>query len=1346
MRRPPVPLQAVLAAVVLVAVILDGPHARADAQDCDVFPDAAWVASGAGVEFAGDVGASGECPPWRCGNIEYEDLNGDPPIGGNGLTTGRGCGEACAPDTAAFTCVANEYMEACSPPHNARCKACPQIGAEAAEGGYSFTPAGIYSKSFDILYHLGTFEGAKLYPPVLMVRNAVDNRVPGNSTPPDVVAWKDVMHPQQTSGHTMSWYGSGKIDLEHSTYAQGAHQSDVFMRLSAPTAVVMVCNMELSDGATWGEEDSTELQRDNNTRGLIFEFWYRQVMEYTNTVAFIAKLTMPDKSVILSRVISLDLAPTAEWTLVQGVFDYFETTKDIPQFGCLSLEFKMKERHEVQVDDLRVMRSLFANPFFFGWGDTMNHKYGQNGGWAAEKWKYVAQSLTGPAYVKLSHDGWIRQRIELPTRTMMVSEEPQVAATLSLYVRGEFGSMLYVSTNLWEGAAPDSDPVLNNPLYIIKQDLSGTTDTWTLVSVAVNLRVNTESDTGGSGLQSSYYFTISAQEGDVSIKSALLFVDDRRCPIHGCADPRTEVLVNGRCTKCTTTETCPPDEYQTGCVLSETKVKPICVACPTPHKENEEGTAPGEWVSEPSDRECNFQCGDGAWFQRGTESAGTGEAVARGHCVPCTAVATLRCPVGFYARACGREEDTRCMPCNDLQVSDPSAVYSAASRYNIDEYTKSKEIQCTHACAPGSFQYGVVARTSTPACFPCTTSVCGAEDNGISVLRLIDGLQYTSECTATADSRCQLCESDDANVVFTGSADRIGAWCGHVCQAGTTMCTGCIWNPSEALLLREHDPSVAVLGAVEFSDTLKLVRFAGSASILTAQFGTQLVVKMHIAGPDNSRWPPPTDAFVAVELFPLVPSAALASISAQNGTNDITGAPEQAFDAVVSTDERFRQSAAFALWRDGKDTLTLVYSIEMLGASTASATGLFNVSAFRVEAIKTTGAGCCDTPNSTAPDTVSPRGRTRCRACPGGHPQNAHWDRPNDCSWLCNQNYELAPGGAESTCEECFDPNCTEGLYWTECDTCASCIPGPDNSDVAGRGLTRYDNASCPFECKTGFYRTPDNLCRACTAASTLNCSTKPGGPYFEEVCTDTQDAFCLNCRVCPLGSYASTECSSHGNAVCSACDALDLGMPVPTADGGVGGEWTLGENTTDYCHWRCRTGLTHDTLRNTCVPCTEECASGYYPVPCTLANAFAPCLPCSIPERAVVLSSGTLSRNSSCAWTCASGDAYNRTSRECEAVPVPVAPTITTEPTAVACPKPSVCEFGYHLDSDALHGTPCAERCVQCDPPAPMWDETVTYRNPTVYTRKGSCAWVCRTPLMQVGEKCYPVLSEAPQ
>ena len=1342
---------AVVVGVVVAAVLL-GSSVAEGSSFCTVFPDARFVAQGDGVDL--NVASEfNDCSVWGCAYI-----TGDESATLSGFTTGRGCGERCV-KASVPECQENEYTAHCDPPHNARCVACPQVGAEAAEGGYSFAPPGVNSKAHDRLHQRGTFEFAKLYPAALPVRSAVDQR---NSTI-GLVPWRDIMFASSVAewSERLQWYGLGKIDLELSTFS--AHQSDVYMKLSAPRAKVRVCNVEFSNGDPWdnsGTAAAPQIQQNSNTRGLIYEFWYRQVMEYTQGIEAAVHLTDGSAThTALQTNTHAALASTSEWTLVQGVFDYVSAHSHVPAFGCLQLDFRMKELKEVLVDDLRLLRSLLSNPFFRVWGGTKANRYGENGGWTvfmgAQGHPVVHHPEEGTntySYVTIPANMFISQVVELPT------QEGQnglyLAATLSIHARGG-GAWLVVESKLGEeaGAAGAEEWGYHAPELVVKRQLPDTgTDAWTLVSVPLTLHINTmdESVSASTGKkQPRYHFTVYAHQGPVDVKSALLYVDDRRCPIHGCDNPRTEVLVNGQCERCSTTgQKCDASEYQSGCRLVDFVVDATCEPCSEPLDPTGDPYTGGQWL--PSgDLECSYQCADGAWFQRAAAATAAAAAAAAGTCAPCTSPTSLRCPVGFYARACGVDFDAGCVPCNDLDVSDYTVVYTAGARYDLGMYSEDKDRQCTHACTPGSFQYGVVAGTSTPTCFPCTTSVCGAPDNGISTLRLIDGLQYTSKCMRAKDSRCQLCSSDDTNVVFTGSADTVGAWCDYECRAGTTMCTGCTWNPKQAHTVRTHEhyrPEDS--SEVPLDPTLKLVRLAGRASITTAQFGAQVVVSMHVAS-STATWP--SAPITVLQVFPVVPPAALASVSVRTHDYYIHGAPEQAFDVVVDVDSIIWNDGLFQLWlsqQGNNGPVHLVYRVELLpGSSAATTPGTppdppprFNVTALDVETISTPGLGCCGVVGSAPQDSVNPRELMRCRACGAALlPTHAHWDQPNDCSWVCDQHYEVMPGGDARKCEECFKPNCLSGEHWTACDTCAPCRPSPDNSVVAGPGLTRYDNSSCPFACNAGFFRTPDDRCLACTPSSTLNCTTKRGGPYFEQGCSRTQDASCLNCQVCPLGSNASTPCSTHSNTVCSPCDVSRLGMPLLAARGG-GAEWTLGETTADFCRWRCQTGLTHNTQLQTCFRCTEACASGYYPVPCVPQNNFAQCLPCNLPAHAVVLTSGTLLLPDSCSWTCASGDTYNRTSKECAPVPVFVAPTIMTEPAAVACPKPSICGFGFHLDDDAPDGTPCAERCVPCSTPPPNLDTTSTYEDPTVYMRRGSCAWICRTPLMKDGDKCVAV------
>jgi len=196
-------------------------------------------------------------------------------------------------------------------------------------------------------------------------------------------------------------------------------------------------------------------------------------------------------------------------------------------------------------------------------------------------------------------------------------------------------------------------------------------------------------------------------------------------------------------------------------------------------------------------------------------------------------------------------------------------------------------------------------------CFPCTTSVCGAKDTGVSALRMLNGPQYTSSCTATEDSQCKLCESIDSEVLFTANGGAIADWCSYGCAPGSTRCGTCIWDPFAAtvfpLTANNHMDN-----HIPFEQKL-MVRFTGDVSINTAQFGTVFGIKMNVIaknGANNvvSTWNAP----IVLQLFPVVPPSSLTNIQKEEPVNPmIVNAPVQHFDITVEARD-FTATSSFS--------------------------------------------------------------------------------------------------------------------------------------------------------------------------------------------------------------------------------------------------------------------------------------------------------------------------------------------------------------------------------------------------------------------------------------------------
>jgi hypothetical protein len=366
----------------------------------------------------------------------------------------------------------------------------------------------------------------------------------------------------------------------------------------------------------------------------------------------------------------------------------------------------------------------------------------------------------------------------------------------------------------------------------------------------------------------------------------------------------------------------------------------------------------------------------------------------------------------------------------------------------------------------------------------------------------------------------------------------------------------------------------------------------------------------------------------------------------------------------------------------------------------------------------------------------------RCRECDKAAgtnatlPLNAHWEQGNgSCTWDCDRHFEVTSSG--NSCQHCIQPICLKGTYWTDCGRCENCTTAlPEKSTFTGNGTTRRDGESCPFRCVDDFYyRSADRVCSSCTPSASLNCSTSPGGPFFEIACSEFDDTSCMNCFTCMVGSNASTPCGKFTDTVCTACDELQVKMPTQ------GAEWRLGTSMDDYCAWECADGLQYNTLQNTCFTCQNDaCSIGQYPTLCTIENNFTGCMSCNSPMDAVMVSIGLMSLVDSCEWECRESYVYNHTAGNC--VPQSIAPVarINAETPSTICEGtlPSVCEWGQLLDTSIIVTVGnCDEMCVSC----PTFPLVIDSEEGTrVYKQKGSCEWFCSHPFILISGKCLLV------
>lgn len=1334
------------------------------------FPDTSYIVAAFSNLIFGNLRAD-NCDTWDC-------------VTGK---TGRGCTDECydTPDPDE-PCAAGERWQSCDPPLRATCVSCQRNGVfdtlETLEGGYSF---GLYDgavERYDLLNRRGSFEYAKIYPDsmnnagdrFMTTRVAIENLPPVATTP--LVLWNDVMFPGVYIG--LKWYGVGTMKLVH---GQGALHSDVFLELRAPYAQLLIA----------GIETSSEFQQMNyivlgspvhsvpvidHIRGMVYEFQYRQRVytdniDVTFTAALSTGLTM---SSTLIQVTEL-LPSRIDWTRHVGMLDYAVIPIEavVPNNACLRLEFEMGTGKHILIDDVRVFANLIGNGRFTragSWSFTS-----PPGNINPSHWPPVEntreRAILGPAEA-------INQQVHLRTDTGLGNHKETAKFLMSVKGNG----LLLVTSSLGEW----QDEIVHFRKQIANvydgDDLDNII--WQTISFHIVLQLTT-ADSRVPSFKIEHIGTM----GVLKIDNVIMHIDPRGCPPNTdsithlviCDDPVHRAFINGRCEPCETDDgepvaACGAGMYQTGCTARRGGMQAECANCIAPV-----GPSGMAWEGEfeIGSLECTYKCAVGFYYDRGVNGPLYGPpSTYIPSCTTCTPKNELKCPTGWYITECQGSDDRTCSQCGILDPHDSSVVYTTTG-----VSTNQAEGQCPNTCAPGHFQYGMRSTGfvmgviedggNIPRCFRCTPGTCGAYDNGISAHRFRDGFQYTSECSATKDSQCVSCESSDEKLLFTHNGRVAGEWCAYECLPGYRQCVPCAWDTTQAL---DVSPSLESRWAALFGqgnitgnillDPWLIVRFTGSVTVSSAAFGVQAVLRVRVESTDGDFWNPPDETGVVVRIFPVVPSATVASTKMVD--TSIQDAPLQQFDATVEMRD-FINTASFNTWNAGRSStgtaLHLVYALSLQNGIQPYSN--ISVSDFTVHKM-TLASDCCEIRNVSAQykTPLDPIGLQRCYPCensqtPSTLPANAHWERANhSCAWACDHHYELTTG---DVCRYCIQPICPTGTYWTACGRCEHCTPiPPTNAAFTANGTTRHDPTSCPFKCADGFYHHQGSgTCMRCSNSTELACSTSLGGPFFEVQCTESQDALCMNCFICPTGSNATTACGRTNNVVCEECDMSLLEMPGIGFPGGA--EWRLGETVDQYCAWGCMSGLQYNPLENTCFACiNDNCPVGFYPTPCTLENLFTPCSPCNTPTDALLVSAGSMSLINSCAWECSDDRVYNRTLNSC--IPRVVDPVQRLDaewkqepgggsvatPVSCGATLPSVCEWGQWLDTtvvisyivtnaSGMTTNPCTAMCANCATP-PL---TGPAEGARMYTHRGSCEWTCSHPFIQIGGKCLRITTQ---
>ena len=1220
--------------------------------------------------------------------------------------TGNACTTPCS--STPPQCPSQYRIEACDAPHDTKCVLCREEPGESELGSFAFAPAtsGIHS---EILKDRGSFEYSKLYPNALVPLNARE------AVSPTVTKSDDCSN---TSSHEnfldimftgfdlpITWHGKGAIQVQfmESAYQQGARNSDVYLKMSPECASLSVCGIKPLITMT--------------PRGYVFEFMYRQLVVYEEDIIFNVKLSKSLKIPLPSLNKQPRLPSSSIWTQYNGVFDDSDTDAIIssPYAStngvCITLEFQMKRARILLLDDFRVFDNLIWNGEF----ENLHVSSGSN----SKSWTRSTllpdntiefERTNGDTYARMAFNSAFKQILDIKTST---GGGGVLAGVIKFNSRGQ--GIISVTYKTCQTLAMNCESTMVVFKEMVYKDIENKLDpTWYHMKIPFNIKASNQFheiefqnvvERSGADVDST---------DEIHVDSVAIFVDDQRCPVGPCDDLLNSFFVNGQCETCFKKSDVKPlcvgvDQRVVGCRLNENHVKvAICGAC----QSVTDSDMTGFFVSDIQSRECTFQCRAGKWFSRDSvDTAGKPQPT----CKVCSDVPN--CYVGQRVQACGHESDAVCVPCTATHSDEVAVVYKRTS-----------EDTCNLECTPNFFS----PSGTTSSCFACSEFLCGADEIGFSSLRIIAGLQYTSKCTRNEDSKCHLCASNDNHVRFTRNGNIIGGWCQYECSPGFQRCSTCTWDDAEATRIFPSSADTALLlygyvrtitGSIPMNKNL-VVRFRGRVKLLLAQ--TEYEVELRVKQPTGS-------AETVLRVFPIVPPSVVWSFET---AANIRNAPAQNFDVIVD----FRH-----LWSPPLTTYNLTWEWRqtLLGNE-------FRVEEMTIDILSISNAtDCCNRNGRWRAESVppihesDPASLTRCRPCSNVKPVNATWNSPDDCTWTCNTDNELKINGAEKTCRYCPDPKCLPGFYWAECGVCKPCVAAPAHAVFAGPGTIRYDNSSCPIICLPGFwYESFEKICKACNTPTELNCGTKEHGPFFEMTCSAYQNSKCVNCYICPLGSNASTPCSASKDTVCTDCDTVQLNMPALQQNGG-GAIWRLGLNPEDYCEWECAPGLIHNSVDNTCIQCNNDrCGIGYYPTECNVENNFNGCLKCEAPKNAAIISIGKFNMSQSCRWRCGLNEDYNATRNECVSRPDVVLATIAVTNTHTRC-MPSICGWGRHiapsLSLEIDDATPCELMCSNCTPLSKTRIDGILTES-AVYTRKGSCDWVCSYKFMRVDDKCVLV------
>jgi hypothetical protein len=620
--------------------------------------------------------------------------------------------------------------------------------------------------------------------------------------------------------------------------------------------------------------------------------------------------------------------------------------------------------------------------------------------------------------------------------------------------------------------------------------------------------------------------------------------------------------------------------------------------------------------------------------------------------------------VGQYRGACTATANGQCVPCT---VKPPYSTFVSAGRpYGADA--------CDWRCNTGYFK-------SSQTCRPCSTLTCPTG-------------QYSTVCTATADSVCTSCTNLQTNGVYT-SAGQLGdpASCQTGCVSGFfkvgRVCLAC-------------DTSSCPVG--QYRSACTASADGQCVSCTKAPPNARYVSGGKPYGADACDWACNTGFY---------------RNSGTCGVCSTSTCPTGQYRTLCRSDSDSQCRSCTNVPSNG------VYVgpgnvNDPLSCPTACVVGYFKV-----------GSSCvaCDTTSCSvgyyrSACTASANGQcTYCTTAPAnarytsaGKPYGA-----DACDWSCRTGYYLSG----SSCVPCSNPTCPTGQYATVCtptanSVCQSCTNLPANGVYTGAGQ-RGDPNSCQTGCQTGFWKqgsrcvactttscavgqyrgactaTSDGQCMYCTNAPAYSQYSSAGTPYNANTCSWTcrtgyyiSGTTCASCSSpsCPVGKYATT-CTPTANSVCQSCTNLP-------ANGVYTGAGQRGDPNS--CQTGCNTGFWKQGTA--CVACTTtSCAVGQYRGACS-ASADGRCVSCTnAPWNSQYTSAGSPYNANACSWACSTG--YYLSGSRCAACsslycPVGKYATICTSTADSSCqPCTNLPAYGRYT-SAGRRGDPnsCDTRC----------------------------------------------------